>query len=161
MARKRVYVESSVISYLTSRSANKPIIRLRQLVTQNFWEQRFQWELFVSTTVMREISAGDPEAAIKRLEKVDGLPILPELAEASRLANHLVAVDAVPKSVLDDALHVAIATVCSMDYLLTWNMRHLYNPVRIERLYKAIRDLGYKPSVLIRPDELLEAEDDT
>ncbi len=64
--------------------------------------------------------------------------------------------DAVPKKSLDDALHVAIATVCGMDYLLTWNMRHLYNPDRIERLYKTIRDMGYKPVVLSRPDEFLE-----
>lgn len=160
MGKKRVYVESSVISYLTARPATKPIVRLRQLVTAEWWERRRQWELFVSTAVLREIRGGDREAAIKRLEKAGELPTLPETDEAGRLANHLVAVDAVPKKALDDALHVAIATIADMDYLLTWNMRHLYNPDRIEKLYTSIRKAGYKPSVLSRPDELLEAHDD-
>ncbi len=159
MAKKRVYVESSVISYLTARPAKKPIPRLRQLVTVDWWECRHQWNLFVSTAVMREIRDGDPEAAIKRLEKAGELPVLPESDEATRLTNYLVATDAVPKKSFDDALHVAIATICGMDYLLTWNMRHMYNPDRIERLYKTIREMGYKPVVLTRPDEFLEVYD--
>ncbi len=159
MEKKRVYVESSVISYLTARPAQKPVIRLRQLVTVDWWERREQWDLFVSTAVMREIRGGDPQAAVKRLEKVDGLAVLPETDEAIRLADHLAAVDAVPKKSLDDALHVAIATVCNMDYLLTWNMKHLYNPDRMERLYRMIRKMGYKPTALSRPDELLEVYD--
>ncbi len=156
MVKKRVYVESSVISYLAARPTKEPVSRLRQLVTVDWWKQRQQWELFVSTAVMREIRGGNPEAAIKRLEKADELQILSEPDEAVHLANYLASVDAVPKKSLDDALHVAIATVCGMDYLLTWNMRHLYNPDRIERLYKTIRDMGYKPVVLSRPDEFLE-----
>ena len=159
MAKKRVYVESSVISYLTARPAKEPISRLRQLVTVDWWERRHQWELFVSSAVMREIRGGNPEAAIRRLEKVDELPVLSEPNEAVRLAKYLVDVDAVPKKSLDDALHVAIATVCGMDYLLTWNMKHLYNPDRIERLYKTIREMGCKPVVLSRPDEFLEVHD--
>ncbi len=160
MVKKRVYVESSVISYLTARPAKKPILRLRQLVTVAWWKHRQYWELFVSTAVLREIRNGNPEAAIKRLEKTDGLPALPESDEAAWLANRLVAVDAVPKKALDDALHVAIATISGMDYLVTWNMRHLYNPDRIGKLYETIWEMGYKPSVLSRPDELLEAYDD-
>lgn len=156
MAKKRVYVESSVISYLTARPAKKPILRLRQLITVDWWTHRRHWDVFVSTVVLREIRNGNLEAAIKRLEKTDGLPVLPESDEASRLANRLVAVDAVPEKALDDALHIAIATVSGMDYVLTWNMRHLYNPDRIGKLYKTIWETGYKPSVLSRPDELLE-----
>ncbi len=159
MVKKRVYVESSVISYLTAREAKEPIARLRQLVTVDWWEQRQKWNLFVSTAVLREIGGGNPEAAIKRLEKAEGLPVLPEHDEAALLAKHIVAVDAVPKRSPDDALHVAIATVCGMDYLLTWNMKHLYNPNRIERLYRTIREMGYTPVVLSRPDEFLEVYD--
>ncbi len=161
MAKKRIYVESSVISYLTARSAKKPIPRLRQLVTIEWWENRDIWELFVSPTVMREIRGGDPEAAVKRLEKAITLSMLTEPPGAGRLANHLLAVGAIPRKAPDDALHAAIATLCGMDYLLTWNMRHLYNPDRMEGLYAAIRGMGYAPAVLIRPDELLEAYNDS
>lgn len=160
MPKKRVYVESSVISYLTARPAKKPIPRLRQLATAAWWEQRQRWELFVSDTVIREIRAGDPEAAFNRVKKIVGLPILSESDEARRLADSLVAANVVPEKALDDARHVAVATICGMDYLATWNMRHLSNPERIVGLYAAIREKGCKPSILVRPDELLEMDDD-
>ncbi len=66
--------------------------------------------------------------------------------------------NAVPEKALDDARHVAIATVCAMDYLVTWNLRHLSNPDRIEGLYQAIREMGYTPSILLRPDELIAGD---
>lgn len=158
MAKKRVYVESSVISYLAARPAKKPITRFRQLVTADLWEQRQRWELFVSDAVMREIGGGDPEAALRRLRKADGLPVLPESHEAVRLAEHLMSANAVPEKALDDARHVAIAAVCGMDCLATWNLRHLSNPDRIEGVYTAIREMGYTPSIVLRPDELVAGD---
>ena len=156
MAKKRVYVETTVISYLTARPAKKPIPRLRQLVTADWWERRQRWELFVSPVVMLEIRRGDSEAALKRLEKADGLPVLPESEEARRLADHLIVTGSVPESKYDDALHIAIASVHGMDYLVTWNQKHIFKPERIEALYKTVRETGNKPAVLIRPDDMLE-----
>ncbi len=90
-----------------------------------------------------------------------GLPSVPETSEAQQLAEYLIAVDAVPEKSFNDAMHLAIAAVHGMDYLLTWNQTHLFNADRIEMLYQAIRKAGQKPAVLVRPDGLLEIHHDS
>lgn len=157
MAKKRVYVESSVISYLTARPSHILIKLAKQQQTWEWWESRQQWNLFISPLVVQEILRGDPDAAKKRLSVADGLSLISETDETRRLAEHLIVAKAVPERVFEDALHIAIATVNRMDYLLTWNQKHIFNPDTIEKLYRTIRAAGYSPSVLIRPDNLLEA----
>ena len=159
MAKKRVYVESSVISYLTARPANDILKLAKQRQTQMWWEERQRWELFISPLVMLEIRDGNPEAALKRIEIAETLPQFPDTPEARRLAVHLLAAGAMPKNSPEDALHIAIATACNADYLATWNQAHIFNPDTIEKLYATIRGAGYKPSVLVRPDNLLEIKD--
>ncbi|MDR2981539.1 MAG: type II toxin-antitoxin system VapC family toxin [Puniceicoccales bacterium] len=161
MQKKRVYVESSVISYLTARPARVLVKLAKQQQTWDWWEQRNHWELFISPVVIREIRRGDAEAARKRLSVVDGLSSVPETSEAQQLAEYLIAVEAVPEKLFDDAMHLAIAAIHDMDYLLMWNQTHLFNADRIEMLYKAIRKAGRKPAVLVRPDGLLETHHDS
>lgn len=160
MAKKRVYVESSVISWLTAKPANDILKLAKQRQTQIWWEHRHRWELFISTTVMLEIQNGDPRAALKRIDAVEGLPQLPDSNETRRVARHLIAAGVIPKKALDDALHIATAAIHGMDYLVTWNQTHIFNPDTIEKLYSTIREAGHKPSILIRPDNLLEKKDD-
>jgi predicted nucleic acid-binding protein len=160
MPKKKVYVESSVISYLTARPARILSKLVKQQQTADWWENRQRWELFISTTVVQEIQKGDPDAALKRIDAVEGLPQLPATGEALEMAHQLVEEGAVPKKALDDALHIAIAAMNSMDYLATWNQTHIFNPDTIEKLYSALRKFGYKPAVLVRPDYLLEKKDD-
>jgi hypothetical protein len=159
MAKKSVYVESSVISYLTARPANDILKLAKQRQTQMWWDLRDRWELFVSPLVMLEIGQGNPDAAHKRVEIADLLPQFPYTPEARRLADHLVAAGVIPKSSPEDAQHIAIAAVCGADYLVTWNQAHIFNADTIEKLYSVIRGAGYKPSVLVRPDSLLEKND--
>ncbi len=159
MSKKRVYVESSVISWLTANPPGDILKLAKQRQTRMWWDDRHRWDLFISPAVVREIRGGDPEAARKRLIIVDDLPLLPEPDETRELALALVAAGVVPQKALEDALHIAIATVCGMDYLVTWNQTHLFNPDTIEKLYAAIRKSGYAPSVLVRPDNLLEKKD--
>lgn len=158
MAKRRVYVESSVISNLTARPSHILIKLAKQQQTWDWWESRNRWELFISPLVVQEILRGDPEAARKRLSIAVGLPLISETDEARQLAVYLISSKAVPEKAFVDALHIAIATVNRMDYLLTWNQTHLFNPDTIEKLYKTVREAGYTPSVLIRPDNLLEAK---
>ncbi len=159
MTKKRVYVETTVISYLTARPARSLSKLVKQQQTADWWENRQRWELFISTTVLQEIQKGDPEAALKRVDAVEGLSLLPVTEEARMMAHHLAEVGAVPKKALDDALHIAIATLNGMDFLATWNQTHIFNPETIEKIYATIRKAGYKPSVLVRPDYLLEKQD--
>lgn len=156
MAKKRVYVESSVFSWLTANPPSDILKLAKQRQTQIWWEYRHAWDLFVSPVVVREIGDGDPAAARKRLEAAKGLPSVPETVEARRLAEYLIATKTVPGKFFDDAMHIAIASVQGMDYLATWNQKHIFKAEGMEDLYKAVRQTGYKPTVLIRPDGLLE-----
>ncbi len=159
MAKKRVYVESSVISYLAARPARVLGKLVKQQQTADWWENRQGWDLFISTAVLQEIRKGDPAAALKRVDAVEGLAVLPVTGEAWRLARTLVEAGAVPGKALDDALHIAVATLNNMDYLATWNQTHIFNPETIETVYSTLRRAGCKPPVLVRPDYLLEKQD--
>ena len=157
MRKKRVYVESSVISYLTARLSTDILKLAKQTQTRMWWERRGEWELFVSPTVMQEVQGGDREAAQKRAEIAHGLSLLPDSEEIVALAGNLVADGLLPGKASVDAVHIASAAVHGMDYLITWNQKHIFNLDRIESLYAAIRRRGYVPPTLARPDFLLEA----
>ncbi len=156
MRKKRVYVESSVISYLTARPSNDIVKLTKQTQTRMWWEQRDKWDLFISSAVMDEIRDGDRGAAQKRLDAVGGLSILGNTEEMDALAGGLIRDGILPGKADFDALHIAIAVLAGMDYLATWNQRHIFNPDRIESLYAAIRRRGHAPPVLVRPDYFLE-----
>ncbi len=156
MAKKRVYIESSVISYLTARQASKPIPRLRQQITADWWTRRKEWDCFLTTPVMDEMGRGDPEAAARRLEKAKLLAELPTSPEAKALADLLVARKLVPKSAEPDALHLALAAFHQAHYLLTWNQTHLDNLDLRSRIEELIRGWGLTPAKVITPERLLE-----
>ena len=123
-----VYVESSVISYLTSRPNRDVIIAGRQSVTLDWWEnQRHRFELRISVLVEEEISRGDSSAAQQRLDKVAEIQSLLISDEAVRIADLLLGEKAVPKGSEEDALHIGIATAQGADFLLTWNFKHINN----------------------------------
>ncbi len=159
MPKKRVYVESSVISYLTARPSRIITQLARQQHTWDWWEQRDRWDLYVSFIVVREIRDGDPNAARKRLDVIAGLPLLPDSAEALNLADYLVAAGAIPQKARDDGVHIAVAAINGMDYLVTWNQKHISNPDTFEKMCSSIREAGYAPPILMRPDCLLESRD--
>ncbi len=157
MRKKRVYVESSVISYLTARPSTDIVKLTKQTQTRMWWELRGEWELFISPAVIKEILRGDQGAARKRLDAVDGLPSLSNTKEMDALAGGLIQDGILPGKANLDALHIAIAALSGMDYLVTWNQKHIFNLDRIESLYAAIRRRGYVPPVMVRPDYFLEA----
>lgn len=157
MAKKRVYVESSVLSWLTARSPRNDILKqARQRQTKLWWDRLSDWDCFLSPLVMLEIARGDPEASTRRLEKAGLLPKLPISTEAKALANLLVARKLVPESSEPDALHLALAAFHRANYLLTWNQTHLDNLDLRSRIEELIRGWGLKPAKVITPERLLE-----
>jgi predicted nucleic acid-binding protein len=156
MTKKRAYVETSVISYLTARPASNALKRAHQLLTETWWKRRSNWNCFVTTTVMEEISRGNPEAAMKRREKAVLLPEWPIASDASALAALLVERKLVPESSITDALHLALAAFYQADYLLTWNQTHLDNLDLRFRIEELIRGWGLTPAKVITPERLLE-----
>ncbi|MGH8294462.1 MAG: type II toxin-antitoxin system VapC family toxin [Steroidobacteraceae bacterium] len=119
-------------------------------------ESRAKFELFISELVMAEVSSGDPEAAKRRKTAVEDLPELELTDEAEGLAAKLLLGAALPQKAKADALHIAIAAVHGMDYLLTWNCTHVANAIMRPKIESICRAAGYEPPVICTPPELVE-----
>mgnify|MGYP000858189546 FL=1 len=153
--KSTVYVETSVISYLAARPSRDLIVAAHQQISQEWWDMRQRWSLSISALVVAESRAGDAEAAQRRLALLEGVPLLHLSDAATELAEHLLNRAALPPLAKDDALHVAVATVHGVDYLLTWNCKHIANAQQRPRIEAACRTLGYRPPVICTPEELL------
>ena len=154
-AKKKVYVETSVISNLTARPSPRLVEAGRQVVTIEWWERATsEYELFGSFVVEREASNGDPDAAARRMEKVRQLKPTIFDNRAMRLAEALLSDTAVPRNSFDDALHIATAAINGMDFLVTWNCKHIANAVTRPIIRKTCERLGYVCPEICTPDEL-------
>ena len=160
MAKKRVYVETSVISYLTAWLSNDLITLARQLLTRKWWTCREQWELFISPFVLDEITEGDVIAAAERLAAARELPVLPEHQKAKVTADKLAAEVPIPNTAIADAAHLALSAFHGMDYLVTWNQTHLDNPDLRGKIEGIIRREGLSPAIVLTPERLLETDHD-
>ena len=150
-----VYIESSVISYLTSRPSRDIVIAGRQAITLDWWENhRQRFDLRISVLVEEEISKGDVNAANLRLNKVSEIPSLSISDEATKIAELLLLKGAVPKGSEEDALHIAIASAQGADYLLTWNFKHINNAETRAAIIKLVESCGYICPQLCSPEEL-------
>jgi hypothetical protein len=155
--KSKVYVETSVISYLTARPSRDILVAANQQVTQEWWqEHREKFDLYVSQLVEQEVSFGDAEAILKRQEALAGCTFLDITGEAVELAEKLIEQNAIPRQAAEDALHIAVATVSGMDYLLTWNFRHIANAARRASVEFVCRLNDYEPPVICSPMELME-----
>ena len=156
-----VYLETTVIGNIAGRLHPDPVIAARQTVTRRWWDTApTRYRLFVSELVIDECSGGDPTAAAERLATFDEVPLLEAPAEAKTLADQLIDGNGVPASEPRDAAHIAIATINGIDFLATWNFKHILNP-ETQHLIEAIcRDAGFEPSTICTPEQLLESFDD-
>jgi len=154
--RLKVYIETSVISYLTARPSRDLITAAHQQLTLDWWEnRRFHFDLYISQLVVREASAGDEDAAKRRLNVIEIIPLL-ELNERSlALTRSLIEEGPLPEKASEDALHIAVATVHGMDFLLTWNCKHIANAEMRNLITEVCRSYGYEPPVTCTPEELL------
>lgn len=155
-----VYIETSIISYLTSRTSRSLIGAARQQLTQAWWDVRLNYDLYISEVVARECAAGDLDAAKKRLDAIEGLGLLRVSVEAIEISKALVARNIVPAKAAEDALHISIATVHAMDFLLTWNCKHIANPEIQKRIALYLEGQGLFLPFICTPDELLGADDE-
>jgi hypothetical protein len=157
----RVYLETTIPSYLTAWPSRDLVRAAHQQITRDWWEKRrTQFELYISQAVLRECEAGDASAAADRMKVLEDLPLLEQTKEATQLAQALVDQVPLPERASVDALHVAIATVHGMDYLLTWNCTHIANATLREPIEAVCRAHGYEPPTICTPDELLADEGD-
>ncbi len=159
--RPRVYVEASIVSYLTARPARDVVIAGRQQSTRDWWATAPQWfDLVISELVREEAGAGDRDAARARLAVLGSLTRLSAPMEARELAQRLVDAGAVPERAAQAAAHIAVAAVHGVEFLVTWNFRHIANAVARPRIESVCRRGGVDPPVLCTPEELVEVEVD-
>jgi len=152
----KIYIETTIVSYLTARPSRDLIIAAHQQLTQEWWEyHRLDFDVYVSQLVIQEASAGDQQAAQHRLNVLAPLPLLELKTEAVTLARALVTGGTVPEKAVEDALHIAVATTHGMDYLLTWNCRHIANATTRNAIAAICRSLGYEAPVICTPEELM------
>ncbi len=106
--------------------------------------------------MIQEAGSGDEEAAASRLEALDDFPLLDILGEAIQLAEKLIEQKAIPEKASEDVLHIVIAAAHGMEYLLTWNFKHIANAAMCANVELVCRLNGYEPPVICTPLELME-----
>ncbi|MBF0182134.1 MAG: type II toxin-antitoxin system VapC family toxin [Magnetococcales bacterium] len=155
--KPKVYLETSIISYLAARPNRDLVVAAHQQITAEWWDKsRRRFDLYTSELVIREAGAGDPKAAARRLEFLAGLHGLTIDEGALSLAKVLVESGAVPLQAAEDALHIAMATMNGMDFLLTWNCKHIANAAMWPRIDAVCRAQGYDPAAIATPEQLAE-----
>jgi predicted nucleic acid-binding protein len=153
--RGTVYIETSIVSYLTARPSRDLLVAAHQQLTVAWWDQqRSHYEIFTSQVVLAEARAGAPDAAQRRVAVLEHLPLLDVTDAAITLAAALVSAQALPAQAAQDALHVAVACVHGIEYLLTWNCAHLANARLRSRIEQICREAGYVPPIICTPEEL-------
>jgi predicted nucleic acid-binding protein len=154
--KPKVYIETSVISYLTSRPTNQITAAAWRQATLDWWSfQRSRFDLFVSELVVEESEQGNPEAAQRRLDAMNEIPRLAVTNGVSELADALLNDGALPGVASDDAMHVAVAAWHGVDYLLTWNCRHIDNAEKKPVIRKVCALKGYTCPEICTPLELM------
>lgn len=151
-AKPKIYVESSTISYLTARPSLNILVNARQELTRQWWERQNRYELFISNAVIEEIMEGDPVAAEARLKKVEEISVLPLTESVERLSGTLLNAGAVPENSKLDASHIAHAAVHGMDFLITWNQKHIATDKKRKQIEAVIEEFGFKPPRLLTPE---------
>lgn len=151
-----IYLETSIISYLTARPSRDLIVAANQAMTQEWWHgQRDRFAVYVSQLVIEEAKAGDEQAAQKRLTLLASIPLL-DITDAGRmLTQQFLEAGFLPDKAARDAAHIAIATIHGMDYLLTWNCRHIANAAIRNDIIRVCHANGYESPVICTPQELL------
>lgn len=156
--KRKVYLETSVVSYLMAWRSRDLVIAGNQETTREWWIQRDKFDLFISQFVLDEAAAGDSNAAAQRLKALEGIPELAVVEQVVDIAEALLMQAALPTKAKLDALHIAVAALHGMDFLLTWNCKHIANPIQRPNIEAIVHGFGYQPPIICTPQELLEAE---
>jgi hypothetical protein len=151
-----VYLETTFISYLVARPSRDLLVAAHQQITQEWWAiRRSQFECSVSQVVIDEASVGDSAEVEKRLAIIGGLPALDVTETAESLTRAIIAAGILPAHAFPDAAHVAVSAVHGVDYLLTWNCKHLANAQIARRIAVVCGKLGHRMPVICTPEELM------
>ena len=149
-----VYLETTIVSYLTARRSRDVVLAAHQALTRDWWRGRTAYQLRVSQLVIDEAAVGDPLLRARRLRALQGISVLPLTDAATRLARELVRKVALPEKATVDAFHIGVAAGHEVAYLLTWNCKHLANATMRSTIEAVCRSEGLSPPIICTPEEL-------
>lgn len=153
---KKVYIETSIVSYLTAGPSRDLIAAAAQQTTQDWWErQRHRFELYISPVVLDEAAVGEIKAVAKRIQALQNISILLLTPEVLNLADTFMVQKVLSPKAEQDAVHIAVATVYELNYLLIWNCRHIANAEIQKGIAQVSHQLGYELPRICTPYELL------
>ena len=156
-----VYIETSIVSYLRQKPSSQVVAAARQLLTHQWWnDHRLNYELVVSQYVIDEVSAGHVLLAKQRLASLDGIPLLPITPEVPKIAQRIMALGVLPQKAQVDALHISLAAHHRIQYLLTWNCKHIANARILPRIHDILANMEIPIPIICTPEEMLGDETD-
>jgi len=162
--KRKVYIETSVVSYYTGRASRDVVVAGHQQSTQDFWTKISGAELsenllpYVSALVLKEASKGDPEQARKRLDAIRPFSVIRTVPEAEHLAQDIVDGHGIPAEYPEDALHIAVAAVGGMEFIVTWNFAHMNNPFTKMMIRQTVENAGFECPEIVSPEAFLKDE---
>jgi predicted nucleic acid-binding protein len=158
----RAYIETTIPSYYVARPSMNVIQAARQASTRAWWDGGCSsFDLFTSQEVLQEAKLGDADMARERLELLSPLPKLELTDQVGALAQSLIDAGLVPEKAASDAVHIAVASVHEMNYIVTWNFKHIANPYTRDRMRAVVADAGFHLPVMSSPEELIQYDEDT
>jgi len=156
---RRIYIETTVVSYFTARPSRDVLVAGNQEATRELWPKlAFEYESYVSALVYEEAGRGDAGQAAMRLDTLKPFRMLDIDHEAERVAERILLAKSIPKRYPEDALHVAVAAVNGIEVIITWNFAHLNNPFTRARVREVVESEGYACPEICSPEELLEVK---
>jgi len=159
--KKSVYIETTIISYQSAKPSRDIIVLAHQQITNEWWNKRRKdFHNFISAAVIDEIKAGYKSASKKRLELIEEFELLPLSSEVEKISNIYVKQLQIPEKSIRDTIHLAVASLNEIDYLLTWNCKHLANGEIIKKLVSLNKKLKIHTPIICTPEELLEGRND-
>ena len=154
--KESVYLETTVVSYYTSRPSRDIIVLAHQEITRQWWPEAIRrYNVFISGIVIEEARLGNPEAAKRRLEELKDFPHLELNDEVEKMARVYVEKLDIPEKSFRDTAHLAAACVHNIDYLVTWNCTHLANGEVIKKLLRINESFGIHTPIICTPEELM------
>lgn len=149
-----VYIETTIVSYLTARQSRDVVVAAHQAITRDWWRGRMAYQLRASQLVIDEAAAGDPLVRARRVRALDGIAMLPLTDTATQLARELIRHGALPQKATVDAFHIGVAAAHRITYLLTWNCKHLANATMRSTIERVCLAEGLRAPIICTPEEL-------
>ena len=156
--KQKIYIETSVVSYLVARPSRNIVVAAHQASTSDFWDRIDNYAVYISDIVIQESSKGDETQANRRCQMLEEFQVLEIDDEVTDLARRFLATKIIPAKCPEDALHIAVAAANGMDVIVTWNFKHINNPFIRKRIREIVEESGWGCPEICSPEEFLGDE---